>query len=58
MPAGGDIVISLDGQMIRDMDDLINNLSERLVGRTVVLGIIRAGEERDVEVILEERPTR
>jgi 2-alkenal reductase len=58
LPAGGDIIISLDGQVIRDMDDLINNLSERLVGRAVTVGIIRAGEEQFVEVILEERPAR
>jgi 2-alkenal reductase len=58
IPAGGDIIISLDDQVIRDMDDLINNLSERLVGRTVNVGIIRAGEERTIEVILEARPDR
>jgi 2-alkenal reductase len=58
LPTGGDIIISLDGQMIRDMDDLINNLSERMVGRAVTLGIIRAGEEQVVEVLLEERPGR
>jgi 2-alkenal reductase len=58
IPAGGDIIVSLDGQVIRDMDDLINNLSERLVGRTVNVGIIRAGEQATVEVTLEERPDR
>jgi S1-C subfamily serine protease len=58
LTTGGDIIISLDGQMIRDMDDLINNLSERMVGRAVTLGIIRAGEEQVVEVVLEERPGR
>ena len=52
----GDIIISIDGQMIRDRDDLITYLSERTEGQTVILGIIRAGEEQPVEITLEERP--
>ena len=56
LPTGGDIIISLDGQEIRDMDDLIIQLSEKRVGQSIALGIVRAGEELAIEVILEERP--
>jgi S1-C subfamily serine protease len=56
LPAGGDIIVSLDGQTIRDMDDLISHLAERMVGQVVTLGIIRGGEEQAVDVVLGERP--
>jgi S1-C subfamily serine protease len=56
LPAGGDIIIILNGQMIRDMEYLINNLSEKSVGPAGTFGIIRVGEEQPVEVILKERP--
>jgi 2-alkenal reductase len=57
LPTGGDIIVSIDGQTIRDMDDLISLLAERVVGQAVTLGIIRGGEEQAVDVILGERPT-
>ena len=56
LSTGGDIIVSLDGQSIRDMDDLITFLAERMVGQVVTLGIMRAGEEQAVEVTLEARP--
>jgi 2-alkenal reductase len=56
VPAGGDIIVSLDGQAIRDMDDLITYLADKAVGQIVTLGIVRDGEEQNVEVTLEARP--
>jgi 2-alkenal reductase len=55
-PTGGDIIVSLDGSTIRNMDDLINGLSETIVGQVIMIGIVRDGEEKLVEVVLEERP--
>ncbi len=54
---GGDIIVRLDGQAIRDMDDLITYLAEKKVGQLVTLGIVRAGVEQAVEVMLEARPS-
>jgi 2-alkenal reductase len=56
LPTGGDVIVSLNGQAIQDMDDLITLLSETLVGQTITLGIVRDGEEQAVEVTLGERP--
>jgi 2-alkenal reductase len=58
LPTGGDIIIGIDGERIRDMDDLIVFLSVKTVGQTVILEIIRDGEEQSVLVTLEERPQR
>ena len=56
LPAGGDIIVAIDGVEVRDMDDLIVYLAETAVGQTVTLDIIRGGEGLSVDVILEERP--
>ena len=58
LPAGGDIIVAIDGVEVRDMDDLIVYLAETAVGQTVTLGLIREGEELSVDVTLEERPGR
>ena len=56
--AGGDIIVAIDGVEVRDMDDLIVVLSSKAVGQTVSVRILRLGEEQQVDVTLEERPTR
>ncbi len=55
---GGDIIVGIDGQSVEGMDDLITYLETRQVGQQVVLTIVRDGDERQVEVTLEERPAR
>ena len=55
---GGDIIVGIDGQSVKGMDDLITYLETRQVGQQVVLTIVRGGNERQVEVTLEERPAR
>jgi 2-alkenal reductase len=54
---GGDVIIGLDDEEIRDFDDLISFLSRRSVGETVAVTIIRNGQERQVELTLGPRPT-
>jgi S1-C subfamily serine protease len=54
---GGDIILAIDGYVLRDFDDLVAYLvRETEVGQTVVLEIIRDGEEMEVPVTLGERP--
>jgi 2-alkenal reductase len=55
---GGDIIVGIDGQSVTGMDDLITYLETRQVGQQVFLTVVRDGDERQVEVTLEERPAR
>ena len=56
----GDIVLSLDGQPVRDDVHLITSLAELRPGQDVTLGVLRDGGRRDVRVRLGEfeRPAR
>jgi S1-C subfamily serine protease len=57
MPAGGDIIVAIDGVAVKRFDDLVNYLaSNTSVGDVVTVKIMRDGKELDVEVSLEERP--
>jgi S1-C subfamily serine protease len=54
---GGDIIIAINGNMVRDIDDLVAYLVENTSpGDAVVLTIIRDGETFDVDVMLGTRP--
>lgn len=55
---GGDVIVAIDGVPIQDMDDLIVFLADTTVGQTVTLTVLRDDEEQNVDVTLEERPTR
>jgi 2-alkenal reductase len=56
LAAGGDIILFIDGIPIGDMDDLVTELSRKLVDETVTVTILRDGAMQDVSVTLEERP--
>ncbi|HEX2128133.1 MAG TPA: trypsin-like peptidase domain-containing protein [Solirubrobacterales bacterium] len=53
---GGDVVLAIDGEAIRTENDLSRFVSLRAPGDEVTLTVARDGEEREVEVTLEERP--
>lgn len=54
---GGDVILSVDGNEVRKIDDLLTHLQrEKNVGDPLTLGILRDGESINVELILEERP--
>lgn len=55
---GGDVVIAIDGVEVREFEDLIEYLEfETTPGQTVVVTVIRDGEETDLSVVLGERPS-
>jgi 2-alkenal reductase len=56
LPTGGDIVIALGGQPVRDMDDLILLISQQDPGDTVTLTVLRDGEPVEIEATLDARP--
>jgi S1-C subfamily serine protease len=54
---GGDVIVAINGEEIKDMDELIAYLVGRTkVGETVTLTILRDGDQEQVEVTLAARP--
>jgi serine protease Do len=53
----GDIILSVNGQRVKNTDELQNAIMHRQVGEKVTLRVIRDGEEITVEVTLGERPS-
>jgi S1-C subfamily serine protease len=49
----GDIIVAVNGKRVDDYNDLRDQLERYEVGGTVLLTIIRDGEELEVEVLLE-----
>jgi 2-alkenal reductase len=58
LTTGGDVILAIDGVSVQDMDDLIVYLADTTVGQAVTLTVLRDDEEQNVDVTLEERPTR
>jgi 2-alkenal reductase len=57
LAAGGDLIIAADGQPIQLFDDLLGYLLlHKSPGDTIVLTILRGGEQMDIEVVLGTRP--
>ena len=54
---GGDVILSVDGKIVRKIDDILIHLQrEKSVGDQMVLQILRDGKVTDVIITLEERP--
>lgn len=54
---GGDVIIAINDQPVKQMDDLIAYLvSNTEVGQTVTLTVLRGGKEHILEVTLTARP--
>jgi serine protease Do len=54
---GGDVIIAIDGQPMKNFDDIVAYLARATtVGQTVTLTILRDGQQQDVKVTLEARP--
>jgi serine protease Do len=51
----GDLILGLDGQTVRDTQELIGRISELPPGETVHLDLLRGGERIDLDVILGDR---
>jgi S1-C subfamily serine protease len=57
VPVDGDIIVAINGMMVRDIDDLVAYLVENTSpGDTVVLTIVRDGQTLDLDVTLGVRP--
>ncbi|MGM9986623.1 MAG: SepM family pheromone-processing serine protease [Bacillaceae bacterium] len=54
----GDIVVSVDGNIIQSSDELIKQVSKKKAGDTVSLSFIRDGEKKDVTLKLVQLSTK
>jgi len=54
--AGGDVIVSFNGQPIRDGNDLRIRVAEAEIGSPVTLGFLRAGKPLETSVTMEEEP--
>lgn len=56
---GGDVIVAIDGQSVKDMEGLISYLtSNTAVGQKVALTILRDGKEKTLEATLAARPAQ
>jgi serine protease Do len=53
----GDVVVSIDGKQVKDVEDLQLKIVDRAPGTKVDLGILRDGKERSITVELGELKT-
>ena len=51
----GDALVSLDGQGVRNVDDLLSLLSEERIGKDVSARIVRSGQVQETTVTVGER---
>ncbi len=51
----GDTIVSLDGQPVRHLDDLLALLSADRIGKRVNVRIIRGGQAKEIKVAVAER---
>jgi 2-alkenal reductase len=57
LPAGGDLIIGIDGRPVRNYNDLIGYLTKtKSPGETVVLTVLREDEELELSLVLDKRP--
>jgi len=56
LPAGGDVIVALDGRPIRTMNQLMRLITRMKVGRVITLDVYRAGRKIKVKVKLTATP--
>ena len=55
-PTGGDVITEVDGERVRNADELRRAIDAKQPGDTVEVTVLRDGDEQTVEVTLEARP--
>jgi serine protease Do len=56
--AGGDVIVSVDGQKVVAESDLAQAIADKSPGDSVTLEVLRDGQVEEVEVELGDRPTQ
>jgi S1-C subfamily serine protease len=58
VPAGGDVIVELDGKAISGMDEVISAVNAAEPEDQLRLTVVRDGEQREVTVTLGDRPAQ
>ncbi len=56
LSVGGDIILSIDGKKLKDMDALVAEVNRHQVGDPIRMQVWRNGKKITLEVLLEEMP--
>jgi 2-alkenal reductase len=54
---GGDVIVAIDGRVMRSADDVVRFVSDKLPGEVAAITILRGDERQIVRVRLGSRPT-
>ena len=54
----GDVLVAIDGDNLQSFEQLLDVLGSDAVGKKVRLDVVRAGEQRAVDVVIGERPRK
>jgi S1-C subfamily serine protease len=58
LPAGGDVIVAVDGEAVTDVDELADYLdSQKRAGDTVTLDVLHNGQQTTMQVTLAEWPS-
>jgi S1-C subfamily serine protease len=58
VPAGGDVIVAINGQPVHKFDDVLTYLTDDTqVGQQITLTVLRNGHQQEVKVTLDTRPT-
>jgi 2-alkenal reductase len=58
IPVGGDVIIAIDQQPIKSMDDVIAYLANNTTpGQKITVTVLRSGKQENIDITLGERPT-
>ena len=58
VPVGGDVIVAIDGQPVADLETWTIYLeTQKTIGDTVQITVLRDGREQVVPVVLAEQPT-
>jgi S1-C subfamily serine protease len=52
----GDVIIAIDGQKIRSMDDLILQVRRKRVGDSISISVDRKGRTVELDVVVGDKP--
>ncbi len=50
-----DVIVSIDGQKVKDGDELVENISARKPGSTATIGYLRSGQKQSATVTIADR---
>ena len=56
LPAGGDVIVAVDGRRLTRTSDLADVISAKRAGDRVKLEVLRDGKRRTVSIELGQRP--